>query len=291
MPLSPSLHERLFTTLKARFATDMAVFTPLLVRDIHLGFVNTQYAQLLRRDLGEYIRARDGVLRFNCDSWLQAADLLQNAAWGWHESGLYSGWRNEPFTVHDDAGNPLFSLERSAFRPLGFLSHAVHINGWIERDGQRLYWIGTRSPYKAVDPNKLDNLVGGGIAAGEDIATAMRREAFEEAGLPPELLRDVPESGCRLSCRPVSRGLHREYLHVFDVHLPADFVPQNQDGEVASFALMNVSEIAEAMSAGQFMNDAALALLDAFARNGELDPTHPLGAWLDNLAQVITPAA
>lgn len=284
---SPALHDRLLSTLTERFATDMTVFTPLLVQGLHLGFVNPQYAQLLRRDLPRHIHTRGGVLHLDCDNWLQAADLLQNTAWHWHESGMYSGWRNEQFSVSDEAGNTLFALERSAFRPLGLLSHAVHINGWVERDGQRWFWIGTRSPYKAVDPNKLDNLVGGGIAAGEDIRQAMCREGFEEAGLDGELVNHLTQSGCRLSRRPVRRGLHREYLHIFDLPLPDEFIPENQDGEVASFALMSAQEIAEAMIDGRFMNDAALALLDTFMRAGYLDTAHPLGAWLDRLAKTV----
>ena len=78
----------------------------------------------------------------------------------------------------------------------------------------------------------------------------------------------------------MSRGLHREVLHIFDVVLPAGLVPENQDGEVAGFMLMPPHELAQAMAEGRLMNDALLATLDAFARYGLLDSAHPLTQWL-----------
>ena len=42
-------------------------------------------------------------------------------------------------------------------------------------------WIARRSPAKAIDPGMLDNLVGGGVAAGQTITTTLIKEAWEEA--------------------------------------------------------------------------------------------------------------
>lgn len=78
----------------------------------------------------------------------------------------------------------------------------------------------------------------------------------------------------------MSRGLHREELHIFDVVLPEGVQPQNQDGEVAEFMLLSVAELAKAMAEGRLMNDALLATLDAFGRYSLLDPQHELAQWL-----------
>ena len=50
-------------------------------------------------------------------------------------------------------------------------------------------WIARRSPTKAIDPDLLDNLVGGGIAAGQSVPTTVVKEAWEEAGIPADARR------------------------------------------------------------------------------------------------------
>ena len=206
---------------------------------------------------------------------------LEQLALRWHDAGLFGGWRNERFDVWSADGRQiLFALERSAFRPLGLYSHAVHINGLAVTEEGLRFWIARRSPHKAVDPNKLDTLVGGGISAGEQIWEAAKREGREEAGLTDAVLNRLQYTGRCISLHQVSRGLHRECLHIFDVILPNELMPQNQDGEVASFALMSAEEAALAMCNGEMMNDSVLVTADLFHRLGMLDCGHPLAAYL-----------
>ena len=281
---SSAILDKLLNVFADRFNNDLSIFTPLYIRDIHLGFVNETFAQLIKRDI-DTVEYKDGKLNIPAQTWILAGDLLQNTALGWHESGAYDGWRNEKFTVTDISGNPLFDLERSAFRPLGFLSHAIHINAWLERNQQQYFWIGKRSPFKAVSPNKLDTLVGGGIAAGETIFQAAIREGFEEAGLPEKYIKNQTPSGQIFSLRKVHRGLHREILHIFDILLPDNWQPENQDGEVAGFTLMSPNEIVHAIINDEFMNDAALALLNTMQRQGYIDKNHQLNQFLNQLEQ------
>ncbi len=81
--------------------------------------------------------------------------------------------------------------------------------------------------------------MGGGISSGECVQTAMLREGEEEAGLARRSCNTPAPAAAALSLRPVSRGLHREELHIFDVVLPEGVQPQNQDGEVAEFMLFS----------------------------------------------------
>jgi 8-oxo-dGTP pyrophosphatase MutT (NUDIX family) len=78
----------------------------------------------------------------------------------------------------------------------------------------------------------MDNMVGGGVAAGESIELARARESWEEAGLSSEVLAGAQPVACLWAERQVARGLHREWLHVFDLWLEPEKVPCNQDGEV-----------------------------------------------------------
>lgn len=271
----------LLELLQQRFAAEGAAGLPLHLNRLHLGYLKEPWLSYVLADWPHRLVHNNEGVWLAADDWLMLADALQNMACGWHSLGYLNGWRNEQFAVEDDKGRALFALERAAFRPLGLCSRAVHINGLAETEQGWCFWIARRSPFKAVDPDKLDNMVGGGLTAGESIAQALLREGFEEAGLPEERLAGAVEQSCVLSLRTVPRGLHREWLHVFDVVLPAGCVPENQDGEVAEFMLFPPQAVLEAMLAGRFMNDALLATLDACRRYGLVPADTPLAAWLD----------
>ncbi|MDO4693361.1 MAG: NUDIX domain-containing protein [Eikenella sp.] len=280
IPFSARDCAALLDLLQQRFAVDEAAWVPLYLNRRHLGYLKQPWLSYVLADWPHCLaHNKDGVW-LAADDWLMLADALQNMAHGWHRLGYLNGWRNERFAAEDEAGNALFALERAAFRPLGLCSRAVHINGLAETGQGRCFWMARRSPFKAVDPDKLDNLVGGGLAAGESIAAALLREGFEEAGLPAALLAGAAEQSRLLSLREVPRGLHREWLHVFDVLLPAGWTPENQDGEVAEFMLLAPQALLEAMLAGRLMNDALLATLDACLRHGLVPADTPLADWL-----------
>ena len=278
--LSRAEQDVLWQWVQRQFACPSEGWQRLLLNGMPLGRLDAKWAAQVRQDWPLHQQHSEAALALDAGSWLEMADALQHMAATWHKLGLLGGWRNEKFDVRDEKGQALFALERAAFRPLGLLSRAIHINGLACCDGEWRFWIGRRSPYKAVDPNKLDNLVGGGISSGECVQTAMLREGEEEAGLSATQLQHARAGRRCLSLRPVSRGLHREELHIFDVVLPEGVQPQNQDGEVAEFMLLSVAELAKAMAEGRLMNDALLATLDAFGRYGLLDPQHELAQWL-----------
>ncbi|AOX99613.1 NUDIX hydrolase family protein [Jeongeupia sp. USM3] len=191
----------------------------------------------------------------------QAEALLAHAALAMREAGLIRGWRNERYTCFapdarglPDPARPLFALERAAFRRFGLTSRAVHVNGYTA--GRQL-WIARRSASKAIDPNRLDNLAAGGIAAGETPDTCAVRELWEEAGVAAPLARQAAASGMLRTTRNEPDGTHDEVLHTYDLQLPDDFVPHNTDGEVAGFTLLPVGEALDRLA--DFTRDAGLA--------------------------------
>ncbi len=278
--ISPQQQNALWQLVQTIFQVDLTRWTRLHLNGVHLGYLNPHWRAHLCQDWPlPMLETADSIDLQQADN-LALADALQNMAQQWHRLGLLSGWRNEPFDVRNPAGQTLFALERAAFRPLGLASRAVHINGLVHTAGGWRFWIARRSPFKAVDPNKLDNLVGGGIASGESVHTAMLREGFEEAGLSETVLTPLQAQSVQHSLRAVSRGLHREWLHIFDAVLPEDVLPQNQDGEVAEFMQLTLAEVVAAMLDKRFMNDALLATLDMFERLNLLDADLPLAQWL-----------
>src|SRR5260370_38527899 len=96
-------------------------------------------------------------------------------------------------------------------------------------------WIGRRAADKRVAPNKLDNLVAGGIGNGYGVAATLVKEAEEEAGIPGPLIRRAVPVGAVTYCMETELGIRDDILFVYDLELPAGFVPRNPDGEIVHF--------------------------------------------------------
>ena len=193
--------------------------------------------------------------------------------------GLIRAWRDEAFPLFDpDTRAVLAHIERAATRFWGTLTLGAHANGYVaDAAGQPTHvWIAQRSPHKATDPGLFDNLIGGGVPAGQSPLQALVREGWEEAGLQPDQLAGAVAGRVIRLQREIPEGLQVEDLHVYDLRLSADVMPVNQDGEVARFELLPVAQ-ALALAAGDTMTvDAALVTLDFGLRHGLLAP--PPGA-------------
>ena len=271
--------DALFEWAKASYGAE-SCWKTLYLNGLPLGNLSQEWAERVKTDWrAGCSESSDGIF-LNADDWPDMGEHLQHLARGWHCAGLLDGWRNECFDLTDGGGNILFSLERAAFRPFGLLSRAVHLNGLTESDGRWHFWIGRRSPHKAVDPDKLDNTAAGGVSSGELPSETVCRESSEEAGLDKTLFPFIRPVSRLHSLRPVNRGVHNEILYVFDAVLPETFRPENQDGEVACFEKMAIGGLLDAMLSGRMMHDAQLVTLDAFDRYGLIAPNHPLSDWL-----------
>jgi 8-oxo-dGTP pyrophosphatase MutT (NUDIX family) len=103
----------------------------------------------------------------------------------------------------------------------------------------------------------------------------IRKEAWEEAGIPPSLLQDLNCIGAVRTEYSVPDGLHREILFVHDLWLPSDFKPVNQDGEASEIRCMPVEEVLQNLLAGEFTLDAGAVMIDGLLRMGALPPEDP----------------
>ena len=231
--------------------------------DLPIGQVEDRWADLLLQALPTAHRDH-AVIRWQpgSDHPSERSAQIQAAALLLRERGAVVGWRDERYRCEQPVAEPtlafgaeLFQLERAAFRFFGLMSRAVHVNG-LRADGQ--VWCGRRAPHKAIDPGRLDSLAAGGLGAGEDILDCARRELFEEAGVPSALVTALIARGAVRTRRAEPEGWHDEVLHVFDLLLPDDFVPANQDGEVSEFVLLAPPVLRARLD--ELTEDAAAAL-------------------------------
>jgi 8-oxo-dGTP pyrophosphatase MutT (NUDIX family) len=217
----------------------------------HLGFIRTSKSQLLFQAQDPYELSLD--LRV-------LSEYLR-------DQGHLEGWRNEDFSWLDDEDHERFRMERSAFRTLGLQSRATHVNGYTK---QNKLWLSKRSLSKSIDPGLLDNLSAGGIGADETIRNCALRELWEEAGVSLELARHIQPIGMITTQRQIdgqSNGLHHESLYSFDLLLPDSWQPQNQDGEVSEFILVNYEDAVSLILSEQLTQDSKIITSDFLLRH------------------------
>ncbi|KAJ8436877.1 hypothetical protein Cgig2_004372 [Carnegiea gigantea] len=183
---------------------------------------------------------------------------------------LIPGIRNELYPVTSAFGEEVFfSLERAAAPYFGIKAYGVHMNGYVDKEGQKFLWLGKRSQAKPTFPGMLDHLVAGGLPHGIRSGENMMKECEEEAGIPMSISKQVKPVGAVAYVDIDGYRFKRDVLFCYDLKLPQDFVPKNQDGEVESFRLISVPHVANVIKETQFFKtNCSLVIIDFLFRHG-----------------------
>jgi len=109
--------------------------------------------------------------------------------------------------------------------------------------------------------------MGGMVSAADDLPQALARETWEEAGLRLDQLQGLVHGGCVGFRRPSGGdgneqdiGYTVEDIDWFHAVLPDGVVPQNQDGEVEQFVLLEQDALGRMLAQGLFTLEAALVI-------------------------------
>jgi len=250
---------------------------PFYVKENAAGWLRPSFADLLRR-WPHYFEVNEAYVTFKAkpETAQGRSAAMAEVTRDLKKDGVITGWRDEQVSVATHYGAPeLFRVERASCRHFGFMSYAAHLNGFTRRGGMVHAWIARRSADKAVDPDKLDNLVGGRIAAGMSVDETLRKESWEEAGIAPALLAGLNCLGAVRTEYSVPDGLHREIMFVHDLWLPPEFTPTNQDGEVSEIRCLPVEDVMQSVLAGEFGLDAGTVMIDGLLRLGAVLPEDP----------------
>ena len=284
MPASP-LARRIHDRLRQALAPARVPLTPLVIDGTVAGRITPARAERLA--LFDALFRREGdALALNPDTPETRTAALAEVARTLAAEGALSAWRDERYAVAPSLGAPAWcEIERAAARYFGIRTYAAHVNGLVRtREGISM-WLARRAPTKAIDPGMLDNLVGGGIAAGTSVAATMVKECAEEAGIPLELARTASRIGALHVERLHADGLQDEIVFVHDLWLPPDFVPANQDGEAFDHRCLDLGDVAPLLAQRSgpeaLTIDASLVALDCLVRHGVLPAMGALSARPD----------
>jgi len=271
--------------LQRVLAPPVEAYLPLRVAEGVVGWLTRERAQRLRDSPACLEFAGNGVaLTSSLATPAQRTEAFAKVARTLAGEGALTAWRDERYAVAERPGAaPLFELERAAARYFGIHTSAAHLNGLVGDAADWRMWLARRSPTKPIDPGLLDNLVGGGIAAGAGVADTLVKEAWEEAGIAADRARSASRVGEVRICRDQPDGLQRETIHVHELRLPADFVPRNRDGEAVEHRLCEPDAVLAVLASDEITADASLVIVDFLLRHGHVPRDDPSFAALEAL--------
>ena len=258
---------------------DIERYEAFFARNQHAGWVRRDRVDHLRQ-FGSSFRFEENALGLNpaLKSAQECTDAMPQVVEALAADPAFPGVsiRNEIYAVRQNfADPPLLRVDRGAVSFFGFRAYGVHMNGYV-RDGDVLkMWIGRRAADRQVCPGMLDNMVAGGQPADLGLRENLVKECAEEAAIPAELADRAVSAGAISYCMEAPEGLKPDVMFCYDLELPADFLPTNTDGEIDSFELMPVGEVAALVHDTQeFKFNCNLVIIDFLLRHGVIPPEH-----------------
>jgi 8-oxo-dGTP pyrophosphatase MutT (NUDIX family) len=264
--------ERIEARLARALAPPARPLVPFMIDDAIAGQVTPDRAERLAA-FADVFRRDGAALRFapRLNDAAERSEAVAGVTAQLAAEGALTAWRDELYAVAPGLGAPpWFLLERAAARYFGVPTHAAHVNGLVQAGSETLMWLARRSATKSIDPGLLDNLVGGGIAAGTSVPQTIVKEAWEEAGIAAGVAAGACAAGTLEIFREQPDGIQRETLHVFDLWLAPDFVPRNQDGEALDHRRVTLPQVAGLLAVERGPDavtaDASLVAFDCLKR-------------------------
>jgi len=257
---------------------DLGNFRPFIVAGKKVGWVRHELARALDRWPEIFDLAGDGVtLRDSVGDIEDRTGAMEEVCEALVAQDLLPPNRAEEFPVVADFGDALLlRLDRAWVSAFGVTAFGVHVNGYVETPSGPELWIGVRSADSLVDPGKLDNMVAGGQPAGLSLEENVIKEAAEEASVPETLARQARPAGALNYAMEVPLGLRRDVLFLYDLRVPDDFIPVDQDNEHSSFEKMPAAQALRLVAeTDRFKFNVNLVIIDFAIRHGILTPEHP----------------
>lgn len=250
-------------------------FVPFLVDGQCMGWIKHEFVQLLYQwpdcfvCSGGQVELHPGLQGFENRN-LALENVLEQLV----VAGAIPHIYGEKYPVMAEFGQPAACLiDRAAAPFFGIRAYGQHINGYVCSEDTIELWIGLRASDRNVFPNRLDNMVAGGLPYGIGLKENLAKECGEEAGIPAELAARARPVGAISYCCETERGLKPDTLFCYDLQLPSDFVPRCTDGEVAGFYRWPASKVAEIVrETGRFKPNCNLVIIDFLIRHGLFKP-------------------
>lgn len=266
--------EAALASLTAPAAVAGGAFLPLFWAGRRVGRLPRAWLAALAGHPALTARGQGGGLELAGASLAEAMESLGRAL---RAAGLAPEPRGESIDVFfAGADGPDFSrsacaVERSLCRAFGLWTRAVRATALLPgmtpaaalaRPQAPALLLSRRNLRKRIGPGLWDSLAAGMVQAGEAPAEAMRREAFEEAGLAADAFSDAPAPHeARVERAVPEGGFMSEATYEWRIVLAPGWRPESRDGEAAGFAPASAEALLALIERRAIMPEAAAAAL------------------------------
>lgn len=250
-------------------------FVPLSVAGQRVGYLKAYMCDTLGQWPELFHQSNRQVeFKYQGDSVEARSKALDEIVHQLVEQGVISHYLGEPYPVTAKSREDVLAIiDRSSAASFGVKTYGQHLNGYVHTDDGLKIWIARRAAHRLHFPNKLDNIVAGGLPWNLSLRQNLVKECHEEAAIPEGLVKQAKSTGAISYCRETELGLKPDTLYCYDLELPASFVPRNTDGEVAEFQLLPVEEVLRLVhDSDEFKLNCNLVLMDFFIRHGIIGP-------------------
>ncbi len=190
------------------------------------------------------------------------------------KQGVIANYVAEPYPVTANSRDRVLAIvDRGSAGNFGIKAFGQHLNGYVKDDDRIKLWVARRAADRFHFPNRLDNIVAGGLPQNISLQNNLLKECHEEADIPAELVKRARATGVITYCCETKNGLKPDTLYCYDLELPATFQPVNTDGEVAEFQLMELEDVMQLVrDTDDFKQNCNLVIIDFCIRHGAIKP-------------------
>lgn len=246
---------------------DLSGFVPFWIETSIVGYLRPRLRDRLA-DFPDVFRVESQGVEILAADMASRTESLESIVPTLVGDGFIAGTVGEPYAVVAELnGPPLMAIDRGAVEAFGTIATGFHLNGITGDD----MWIARRSRTKMTFPGQLDNMVAGGWPMGLSPEENLVKECGEEAGISAEVALQAKPVGLMTYVMEVPGGLRRHAMSLYDIELPAGFTPRVIDGEVESFHLYPIDEVARIVrETDEFKYNSALAVIDYLVRTSRI---------------------
>lgn len=253
-------------------------FRPFFIDGVRAGYVKDYMCQVFS-EWPHFFKVSSERVDFNpVENDFQSRNrILDRVIHNLIEQQIINHYADEPYPVTGRNRDHLLAvIDRGAAAYFGIKAYGQHLNGYVKTEQGIKLWVARRAADRLHFPDRLDNLVAGGLPHHISLRDNLLKECAEEADIPAELVNRAQATAAVTYCCETDKGLKPDTLFCYDLELPAQFQPVNTDGEVADFKLLPLPEVIDLVrNTDEFKLNCNLVIVDFCIRHGFIKPEDP----------------
>ena len=258
-------------------------FFKFYINNYHVGFIKKENLNIINKFPNFFLLKKKKIfLKKEINNFQKRTHAINQVFNFLLKQKLISSKHREFFPVFKSfKSKALLKVQRLMGPFFGFQFFGVHLNGFLKKNNKYFMWIGRRTK-KGNFPNDLDQIAAGGLPFNVTIKKNLIKESYEEANINKKLILKSKYDGI-ISYRVETKlGLSRHILFCYNLELPMNFIPKNNDGEITNFYLWPIEKILKIIKESRkFKYDCSLVII-MFAINKKIIQIKKIKQMLNN---------